>query len=568
MSARQPLRFSVVIPTYQRREAVLNALQALSVQEGMLDFEVVVVVDGSTDGTAAALRELDFPFPLSVIAQSNRGRATACNKGAAIARGELLLFLDDDMEADRNLLVQHHRAHLDGADVVIGHIPLHPESPPGFLPAAVGAWAEQRAEALLERNGKLEVGDFLTGQMSIRRAVFVGIGGFDTAFTREGAFGGEDLDLGRRLLDAGYQINFDPRAISWQRYVVTPRQYLRQWRQGGRASVMLARKHPDQAARIFRRRETLFDRFIGRPLLPLLRAAVLTAASTGIDSPRIKRWFYRVRNLEHFRGIREAGGRPGPRPVRVLCYHSISDLAGAPVVESYGIPPDTFRRQLKLLNRYFRFISADEFARYLRGSGVPRRALLLTFDDCYDDLANAAVPLLREFDAPALAFAVTGKLGGTNDWDAPLGAQELRLLDADELRVVAGGGVAIGSHTRTHQMLNRLSTEELVTELEGSLDDLDELGLGRPLFLAYPHGEHNAEVRRAAEKAGFVGAFTVEPGQADPRCDPYAIPRIEVMLDDGPWRILAKLSGVRRRKRGSPRRGRSGARTPDYDLHS
>jgi peptidoglycan/xylan/chitin deacetylase (PgdA/CDA1 family) len=385
--------------------------------------------------------------------------------------------------------------------------------------------------------------------MSLRREVFIGIGGFDTSFTT----GGEDLDLGRRLQKAGCRIVFDPEAISRQRYVVTPRHYLRQWRVSGQAAVMLARRHPDQADRVFRYHETTFDRLFGRPLRGFFREIILAVVATGIQSDRITRWFFRVRNLERFRGIRDAGGRPVPRPVRVLCYHSIADLAGAPIIEPYGIPPHTFRRQLDFLSKHFRFISPDEFRRYLAGGGVPRRAVLLTFDDCFRDLLEAALPLLREFRIPALAFAVTERLGATHDWDAHLGAPSLPLLDAAGLRTLVEQNVAIGSHTRTHRMLNHLPDDELASEIKDSISDLEALGLPRPSFLAYPYGEHNPAVERAASAAGLAGAFTVEGGRVHPGCNPYAIPRTEVLRSDTRFRFAWKAVTARRSRPRSSR---------------
>ena len=104
-------RFSVVIPTYQRRDVVVSSVRALAGQEGAPPFEVVVVVDGSDDGSAEVLRALETPFPLSVVGQPNAGRPAACNRGASAAVGELLLFLDDDMEAHPCLLAEHERSH-------------------------------------------------------------------------------------------------------------------------------------------------------------------------------------------------------------------------------------------------------------------------------------------------------------------------------------------------------------------------------------------------------------------------------------------------------------------------
>lgn len=538
------IEFTIVIPTFQRRDVVTESLRALSRQRNPPPFEVVLVVDGSTDGTAAAVRALELPFALRVVEQPNRGRAAACNRGAAAAEGKWLLFLDDDMEADPHLLAEHECNHRKGADVVVGHVPVHADSRPGFLTKAVAAWSEDRAARLGAQNGELGLDDLLTGQMSIRRGVFLRVGGFDESFTRDGAYGGEDLDLGRRLQDAGYRVVFEPGAISRQRYVVTPREYLRQWRDWGRASVLLARAHPDQAEEIFRHRETVFDRVVGRPLLPLFRELVLALAAVRLEGSRVTYWFFRVRNLELFRGMRDAGGRPRQRSVRILCYHAIADLQGAPVIEPYGVPPSEFRRQLRLLARHFRFISPDEFARYLRGGGVPSRAVLLTFDDCFRDLFVEALPLLREFRVPALAFAVTGKIGGSYDWDEALGAPRLPLVDGDEL-AAAAEHLTIGSHTRTHRMLNRLPTEVLADEISGSIADLEALGLPRPQFLAYPYGEHGPTVGEVARDAGLLGAFTVEGGRVHPEGNRYAIPRAEVLRSDTGWRFVWKVLTLR-----------------------
>ena len=74
--------------------------------------------------------------------------------------------------------------------------------------------------------------------------------GFDPWFTRGGAFGNEDIDFGYQLLPAGYRIEFNPRAISWQRYVVGPAHYLKQWHDVGSADVA-SRRHPEQAQALF-----------------------------------------------------------------------------------------------------------------------------------------------------------------------------------------------------------------------------------------------------------------------------------------------------------------------------
>src|SRR5690349_18438777 len=118
-------RVSVIVPTYERRDLAVEAVRSLAVQEFDAPFEVIVVVDGSRDGTAEALNQTIWPFPLRVIEQANQGASRARNRGAAEATGEILLFLDDDMTADPHLLAEHHRSQREGAEVVLGHMALH-----------------------------------------------------------------------------------------------------------------------------------------------------------------------------------------------------------------------------------------------------------------------------------------------------------------------------------------------------------------------------------------------------------------------------------------------------------
>ena len=139
--------FSIVIPTYQRRDVVSEAVRALAKLDYAGRLELIVVVDGSTDGTAEALRGVECPFPVRVIEQPNGGAAHARNRGAAEAGNDVILFLDDDMICDPNLVREHARLYLDGAEAVIGDTPIDPQSPPGFLPQSVGRWIATKAVA-------------------------------------------------------------------------------------------------------------------------------------------------------------------------------------------------------------------------------------------------------------------------------------------------------------------------------------------------------------------------------------------------------------------------------------
>jgi glycosyltransferase involved in cell wall biosynthesis len=224
---------SVIIPTFQRRDVVVETVRALAGCTRVGPVELVVVVDGSTDGTADALAPMGSGCDLVVVEQANQGAAAARNTGARRARGELLLFLDDDMVADRELLSAHVRRQAREPGIVLGHIPVHASSPRTVISEALAKWVEQRKERLDRPGTRPEPGDWLSGQFSISRIDFERLGGFDAALNRQGRFGGEDTDFFHRASVAGIAFTFASDAVSWQRYVVTPDSNLRQWREGG-----------------------------------------------------------------------------------------------------------------------------------------------------------------------------------------------------------------------------------------------------------------------------------------------------------------------------------------------
>jgi len=554
VSAPPSTRFSVVIPTYERRDMVVGTVLALQRQQ-FEDFEVVVVVDGSTDGTAAALRGLDTTRPLRVVEQPNSGAAAARNRGAAEARGELLLLLDDDMEPDPGLLAAHDRAHRGGADVVLGHLPLHPSSPRSLLTAGVESWAEERRRRLAGSDADVPLDDLLTGQLSLSRAAFEGVGGFDTSFTRDGMFGGEDIDFGYRLARAGHRIVFAEDAVSHQRFVVDPAQYLRRARDAGRASAELIAKHPEREADLGRRTRLppgLRRYAMGAlalapaPLSAPLRAAVSALVRSGRSGRAVSELFYALYRVERVRGARAARRALARARVLVLAYHAVTDLSNDPVLSEYGVTPEGLARQLDTLTASGRhFVSLERLIDALeRETPLPVRPVLVTFDDAYADVRSAALPVLSERGVPAVVFAVGGLIGGANDWDRELGARELPLLDAEGLRAVQEAGIEVGAHGVTHRALTGLPDAGLHEELSGAAERIEAAGLPRPRAFSYPYGEHDARVAEAVRGAGYELAFTVAPGVVERASDRFALPRVEVLASDRGWRFRLRVAAA------------------------
>lgn len=557
-----PLNFSIVIPTFRRPGIVARMVRALARQEFSGRFEVIVVVDGCDEGSFDALRKLEIGVPLIVREQPNRGAAAARNHGASLAQGEILLFLDDDMEAHPRLLEEHARSHREGADAVLGHLPLHPDAPKNFLSRSIESWAEHRTERLSAPGAEPAPLELLTGQLSISRETFFAVGGFDTAFTDGGTFGNEDIEFGYRLFKRGCKVVFNSLAISWQYYAVAPRDYLRRAFEAGQADVMFARLHPEQLSAIFAlgTRQRLLVRGFWRPIqrLPLLatllshlmRSVALAMVEREIENFVATRIFREAVSSAYWRGVHASGGIPGANPVRVLAYHAMSSLPAGTVFEPYGVPPAQLGQQLdQLMQAGYHFLGIDEFLRYLdAGAGVPRGALLVTFDDAYADLTSA-IPVLRERGIAAIVFVVSSRIGGTNEWDQAIGAPRLQLLDADGLKELARNGFEIGLHSRTHPFLTQLTDMDLADEAGGGCEELERQGLGRPRCFAYPYGENDQRVQEAVRSAGMRAAFTVEPGRVQTGRDPFAIPRFEIHNGDVGWRLRLKLAAGEHRHR-------------------
>ena len=210
MRAADDPTVSVIVPTYNRRTRLGRLLAALDRQHRSgVRFEVVITVDGATDGTAEMLARLRPSFPLEVIKRAQGGPAAARNAAIAAATGEVLLFLDDDVVPQDGLFERHLAVHRrDPRAAAVGRM----SAPPG---AVLPPWLDWEA-ALLDRHydrilsGVIPVDwrIFFTANASVRREHAVAVGCFDARFVRE-----EDLEFAHRLADRGVGFQFISDAV-------------------------------------------------------------------------------------------------------------------------------------------------------------------------------------------------------------------------------------------------------------------------------------------------------------------------------------------------------------------
>jgi len=237
-----PMLISVVIPTFNRREVVLRTITTLLRQDfSAAEYEIIVVVDGSTDGTAAALNSLRPACRFRVIEQENRGLAGARNTGYRATEAGLVLFLDDDMLCDPGLVAAHVAAHQEGGRIVaFGALFLSADSPPSLAAECfnreIGAFHLEQKRA---PGAAWQETDCVFSNSSLSRELLEEFGGFDETFRMR-----EDFELGTRLFSAGVHPRYISNAIAYQYYGKTSADLIRDEEAFAVADVMFARKHP------------------------------------------------------------------------------------------------------------------------------------------------------------------------------------------------------------------------------------------------------------------------------------------------------------------------------------
>ncbi|MBC8139657.1 MAG: glycosyltransferase [Fibrella sp.] len=214
-------QISVVVPTYNRCDSLRVTLAGLARQDFTGSWELIVVSDGSTDGTKRVMDEFarSVSFPVRFIQQSNAGPARARNRGVSAARGEVIVFLDDDVEPAPTFVSHHASGHAgESRMAVIGPMlpdPKQRSAEPvwiGWEHAMLGKQYAAWRTGLWEGVGAHH---FYSGNASVRREHLEAIGGFNETFGRQ-----EDVELAGRLeKECGIRFRFDAEAVGIHRPV-------------------------------------------------------------------------------------------------------------------------------------------------------------------------------------------------------------------------------------------------------------------------------------------------------------------------------------------------------------
>ena len=241
------LKVSVVIPTLDRADMVAATIDCIEQQTiSRTEYEVLVIDNNSSDHTQAVLAEKAATYPnIRLFTQLKRGAAATRNVGIREAKGEIVLFIDDDILAEPNLIETHLSAHR-----------LHPKS--SVIGAVVSPWDEStvpflrylRDRAIFNPYsiacGPMDFSYYHTGNVSSPRKLLLEVGGFNEEFF---FYGMEDIELGYRLERAGSRMVYSPEAKAVHRYFPTYEHFIQRCQQAGYSLGKLVDLHPELRGR-------------------------------------------------------------------------------------------------------------------------------------------------------------------------------------------------------------------------------------------------------------------------------------------------------------------------------
>lgn len=282
--------------------------------------------------------------------------------------------------------------------------------------------------------------------------------------------------------------------------------------------------------------------------------------------------------------------------LRIVTYHRVANPGNNTALDPALISatPEAFAQQLDYLRRWYDVVSAaDVIAALGARLQLPKRAVMLTFDDAYVDFETDAWPILKQFGLPATLFVPTAYASDPRQsfwWDRLYRAStKLQLMQTQwttlkdlrrhiktlphcealalvdwlveksgvedppapsvigwpKLRQLASEGVTLAAHSRTHPVLSGLSLEAIRSEVLGSQDDLKrEIGSALPIF-CYPSGAVDARVVDILRDNNFALGFTTQLGHNDLfRSDPLLLRRTDITMRTSLPIFKIRLLGV------------------------
>lgn len=246
---------SVIIPTYNRKRVLGDCLRALLRQTLPFDkFEVIVVDDGSRDETKMTVKSfIKNGFNLKYFRQENQGQGVARNTGVALAVGQIIVLIGDDIIVRSDFLEEHLRMHLRYSgenEAVLGFTTWHPKLTlthyMRWLTNGSSIFGKfgghQFAYEKLINQTEADYNFFYTSNLSLKKSLLEKYP-FDPSFS---GYGWEDIELGYRLFKrVGLKIYYNPKAIGYHDHIMTEEGMASRMRSIGSSAHIIHRKYPE-----------------------------------------------------------------------------------------------------------------------------------------------------------------------------------------------------------------------------------------------------------------------------------------------------------------------------------
>ncbi len=232
--------------------------------------------------------------------------------------------------------------------------------------------------------------------------------------------------------------------------------------------------------------------------------------------------------------------------VPILMYHQVTPRPD-PAFRKYAITPEAFREQMEWLKigGYSALSLKALYENRVEHAPLPRRPVVITFDDGFEDCMEFAVPTLIENHFTATFYVVAGLIDQTSRWLERKRGIELPMMRWSSIQDLEAAGLSCGAHGMSHANLTTVAPATCRQDLQQSRAVLEDR-LGHEVRdLAYPYGAYDETVRAIAVECGYRTACSVRPGWSPPDDDLMALRRIHVQ---GEFSLADFIHSLRRHR--------------------
>ena len=570
---------SVIIVNWNTKHLLRNCIESIYEQAGDVDYEIIVVDNASSDGSAEMVRS-EFAGTTVIVEQTNRGYAAAINDGIKFSQGKYVLVLNSDTvicDAAIEKTAMYADKHPEAA--VIGcQVKENPDkvqmtcfrfpSLLNLLLQASGLATVLRnnrffgREHMLwwQRNSERDV-DVVSGMfMLVRQEAIREIGLMDETYFMYC----EDTDWCYRFSKAGWKMLFWPGAkvlhLDGGSHS-TKQQALKMFVQQQTSLLNFFKKHYGSlsyfVARLmlvlsfglrccFWSLTALFKRTLtnnvnyesenAKKCLSAFRFCAFGSEPKRRKSPDVRFVLKPLKEIIEFvfatvyavfLAIIQKERR------LIICYHSVTK-------QDLG----RFKRQIAYLAKRCQVVKVSEIKMSPANGKVA--IVGISFDDAFTSTIDNVQLLLKEHNFNAAVFIPTGNLGQPPPWKMSNNHPDMdeHVMSEAQVAKIAKNGFEVFSHTVSHPVLTGVDDDRLRIELAESKKELERITGCKVPAISYPHGEYDTRVCNAAKHTGYQFGFTIEPQMVRCSSDDMKIGRFVTSPRDNMLKFKLKVSGA------------------------